>query len=105
MPALRMILVRMFPNILGGTTQNNSKNFAKYGSSFGGSRGFGGNSAVKSGFGKNQNSSKDPHAITYTKSFAVQHGETDEVSLVQLDEFGPKGAKARSNNSTSDVSL
>jgi hypothetical protein len=101
-----MILVRMFPAILGGS-QNDTKKYAKYGSSFGGSRGMGGNSAVRSGFGHGQNLNKDPHAITYTKSFAVQHGESDETSLVQLDEFGRKTAtaKPRRSNSTSDVSL
>jgi hypothetical protein len=100
-----MILVRMFPSILGGS-QTDTKNYAKYGSSFGGSRGMGGASAVRSGFGKSENLSKDPHAITYTKSFAVQHGESDETSLVRLDEFGRKAtAKPRSSNSTSEISL
>jgi hypothetical protein len=104
MPAIRMVLVRMFPKILGGT-QVDTKAYAKYGSSRGGSRGLGGNSAVRSGFGKSQHSSKDPHAITYTKSFTVQHGDSDEASLVPLDEFGPKRAKPRTINSTSEISL
>jgi hypothetical protein len=99
MPALRVILVRMFPKIMGSTRESN-QNYAKYGSH---SRGMGASGAVRSGLGKNSMPSKDPHAITYSKSFAIQHGESDETSLVQMDEFGKTG-KPRSSN-TSEVSL
>ncbi|KAF2831740.1 hypothetical protein CC86DRAFT_282469 [Ophiobolus disseminans] len=101
MPALRVILVRLFPKILGSTQGTSQPMYNKYGSR---SQGMGGASAVRSGIGKKQSSIPDPHAITYTKSFAVQHGESDETSLVHLDEFGPKTSKVRSSN-TSEVSL
>jgi hypothetical protein len=97
MPSLRVILVRMFPKILGSTKEA-THNYAKYGSR----SGMGGASAVRSGLGKS--GSKDPHTITYTKTFAVQHGDSDETSLVQMDEFGPKSTKPRSSN-VSEVSL
>jgi hypothetical protein len=102
MPSLRIILVRMFPTILGSTKQT-TQNYAKYGSRSG-IGGGGGSSAVRSGFGKNGGSSKDPHTITYTKTFAVQHGDSDETQLVQMDDFGAKSAKPRSSN-VSEVSL
>jgi hypothetical protein len=100
MPALRLIFVRMFPKILG-TTKDDTRNYAKYGSR---SHNLGGTSAVRSGLSRNQNSTTDPHTITYTKTFAVQHGDSDETSLVQMDEFGTKNSKPRSSN-TSEVSL
>jgi len=103
MPALRVILVHMFPKILGSTKGTSQPEYYnKYGSR---SQGMGGGaSAVRSGMGRKQNSSTDPHTITYTKSFAVQHGDSDETSLVQMDEFGTKTGKVRSSN-TSEVSL
>ncbi|KAL5116293.1 hypothetical protein ACEQ8H_005851 [Pleosporales sp. CAS-2024a] len=82
MPSLRVILVRIFPKILGDT-RNTGNKYARYGSR----SGLGGGSALRSGLG---GKSKDPHPITYTKSFAVRQGESDETSLVQMDEFGPK---------------
>jgi hypothetical protein len=100
MPSLRVIFVRMFPKILG-TTKDNTRQYGKYGSH---SHNLGGTSAVRSGLGRNLNPSADPHTITYTKTFAVQHGESDETSLVQMDEFEPKTPKSRSSN-TSIVSL
>jgi hypothetical protein len=100
MPSLRVIFVRMFPKILG-TTKDNTKNYENYGSR---SHTLGGTSAIRSGLNKNQGSSTDPHTIVYTKTFAVQHGDSDETSLVQMDEFGPKSSKPRSSN-TSEVSL
>jgi hypothetical protein len=99
MPSLRVILVRSFPRIMGSTKDNTQPQYAKYGSR---SQGMGGGSMVRSGGGK-QNSNTDPHTIIYTKSFAVQHGDNDETSLMQMDDFG-KTPKVRSSN-PSEVSL
>ncbi|KAH7084076.1 hypothetical protein FB567DRAFT_472398, partial [Paraphoma chrysanthemicola] len=81
LPALRVILVRIFPKILGSTRGTSA--YPKYGR---GSQGIGGSAgAIKSGSSRKQNgSTNDPHAITYTKTFAVQHSESDEQSLVPL---------------------
>jgi hypothetical protein len=100
MPSIRVIFVRMFPKILG-TTKENTREYGKYGSR---SYNLGGTSAVRSGLGKNPTVTTDPHAITYTKTFEVQHGDSDETSLVQMNEFETKSSKARSVN-TSIVSL
>ena len=94
MPSLRVILVRMFPKVLG-TTKGASQ--GHYGSR---SRELEGASVVS---GKKQNSHPDPHTITYTKSFAVQHGESDETSLVQLADFGAKPSRGGSDGS--EISL
>jgi hypothetical protein len=100
MPSLRVIFVRMFPKILG-TTKDNTREYGKYGSR---SHNLGGTSAVRSGLGRSANTDTDPHAITYTKTFEVQHGDNDETSLVQMDELRPKTSKGRSST-TSTLSL
>ena len=65
----------------------------------------GGAGAVRSGLGrKKKGSTNDPHAITYTKTFAVQHSESDETSLVPMYDIGERATKVRSSN-TSEVSL
>ncbi|KAH8732661.1 hypothetical protein GQ44DRAFT_639142 [Phaeosphaeriaceae sp. PMI808] len=107
LPAVRVILVHMFPSILGSTRGTTQPNYADYGNR---SQGMGaGASAIRNGLSrkqsKKQNSSTaEPHSITYTKTFAVQHGENDETSLVQMDDFSGKASKAHSSN-TSIVSL
>ena len=93
------MLVRTFPKLLGSTKEA-TNNYLKYGSR---SNGVGGASAVRSGLGKGQNA-KDPHTITYTKTFAVQHGDSDEASLVHMDELGSRGGKPKSSN-VSEISL
>jgi hypothetical protein len=101
MPSLRVILVRMFPKVLGTSKGASESQYGKYGSQ---SRGLGGASVVKSGAGKKQNGHPDPHTITYTKSFAVQHGDSDETSLVQMADFGVKPSRGGSDT-RSEVSL
>ena len=100
LPTLRVILVRMFPSILGSTRGTTQTNYAKYGSR---SQGMGAGASVLRS--RKQNSSTgDANTITYTKTFAVQHGDNDETSLVHLDDFSGKTPKVRSSN-TSIVSL
>lgn len=94
-----MILVRMFPRMLGSTKE--ATPYGKYASR---SHGLGGGSAVRSGLGKGQSSSKDPHTITYTKTYTVQHADSDEASLVHMDQLGHKPGRSRSSN-RSEVSF
>ena len=102
MPALRVILVRCFPKVFG-TTKGTSQPYHAYGSRSQGMKR--GGSALGSGMGRSANTSgRDPHTITYTKTFEVQHTDNDETSLVQMDEFGPKKPKVQSS-STSISSL
>lgn len=99
LPSLRVIFVRVFPNIFGTTQNTNQNQYAKYGSN---GQGLGG-SAMKSG---RHGSSKNPSAlntITYTKSFTIQRGDSDETSLVHLDEFGHGHKKSKVQSSTSSI--
>jgi hypothetical protein len=94
MPSLRIIYGRLFPKIFG-TTKDRTLEYAKYKSS---------TSGVKGGLASNQDSSWHPDSIIYTKTFAVEHGDNDETSLVKMAELTPKSLQARSSN-TSDISL
>lgn len=98
MPAMRVILVRLFPKVLG-TTTNNASYHAKYGNRS--------QDLVKSGFsgriGKSKNGTGNASVINYTKTFEVQHGDNDEEVLVQMNDLGTKG-KVTSNHS-SEISL
>lgn len=101
LPAIRVILVRMFPTILGSSRNTSNHAYANYGS-----HGItGGGSALRSVNRNKSQTTNDSNTITYTKTFAVQSAENDETSLVQLDDFGGKtSTKVRSSN-TSVVSL
>ncbi|CAN9310169.1 unnamed protein product [Alternaria alternata] len=105
LPALRVILVHLFPKVLG-TTKATDRPYYAYGSQSHGMRK--GGSAPASGPGRSavSNGGRDPNAITYTKTFEIRHADSDEQSLVQmeLDQFGPKKQKNPSS-STSISSL
>ncbi|KAF3001846.1 hypothetical protein E8E13_004281 [Curvularia kusanoi] len=96
LPTIRVMLVRFFPSIMGTTKASSQAYNSKYG--YGnGSRGFGNTAGSRIG-------GKGINEITYTKTFEVQHGETDEVELMQVDDFGKTSSKIKSS-STSVVSL
>ncbi|KAF2847667.1 hypothetical protein T440DRAFT_190984 [Plenodomus tracheiphilus IPT5] len=107
LPALRVILVKLFPTLMG-TTEQPSQPYYAYGSHTGG-RSHGASkrhSGMVPGLGKSsQASSQPPHTITYTQTFEVQHTENDETSLVQMDVFSNKKAKQNASSSTSVSSL
>jgi hypothetical protein len=101
LPSLRVILVRLFPKVLG-TTKGASQPYYAYGSQ---SRGMKkGGSALVSGPGKSAVSTggRDPNSITYTKTFEVRHADSDEQSLVQMemDQFAPRKPKNQSSNTS-----
>lgn len=103
LPSLRVILVRSFPRVFG-TTRGTSEAYQGYGSRSQGIRNK--SSTMASGIKKSlQTSSKDPNSITYTKTFEVQHGESDETSLVHMNELGPHKPKNHGSSSTSISSL
>jgi hypothetical protein len=95
MPAIKKIFGRMFPKTLG-TTYDDTRNFANCSSNGRGSRGMGSNRAIKSGLGENM------HAIMYRQSFAVLHGESDETTLVELDEIKQKKTNSRVDSTRAD---
>ncbi|KAF2464991.1 uncharacterized protein BDR25DRAFT_91906 [Lindgomyces ingoldianus] len=90
MPAIRVILVRLFPKALGSTRNATNQYYAKYGSH---------SRAV----GHGTSTASQPGVITYTKTFEVQHGDHDETRLVQMDDLSPTPKEPRSNSS--EVSL
>lgn len=100
LPTIRVILVRFFPSIMG-TTKNSSQAYhSKYG--YGnGSRGMGNTGGSRLG---RMSGKGGVNEITYTKTFEVQHTDSDEVELMQVDEFGKKSSNIKSS-STSVVSL
>ncbi|RMZ66941.1 cfem domain-containing [Pyrenophora seminiperda CCB06] len=103
LPALRVILVRMFPKMMG-TTKATDKAYYAYGSQ---SRGLKkGESALGSASVPGTAISTDPNSITYTKTFEVRRTDSDEHELVQMEmnEFGSKKANPQSS-STSISSL
>ncbi|KAF2277449.1 uncharacterized protein EI97DRAFT_449566 [Westerdykella ornata] len=107
MPAIRAILVRLFPKVLGNTHKSSNQYLSKYGSgnALGNSKG-GGLSQGGGGVGA------DRSIITYTKTFEVQRhqskdgdNDNDEVGLVLMDDLGTrKEGQVKSGNS-SEVSV
>jgi hypothetical protein len=124
MPAIRVVLVRFFPRVFGSTQAASDQHYAKYGSrnpnpsKYGlGSKGGGG--AKESNVGSQIGTGNNLGDITYTKTFEVESRErgrqsrdvrgmkwrdTDEVALVEMDDFSGKEVKVKSGNS-SQVSL
>lgn len=96
MPSLRLLLVRLFPKVLG-TTQ---KYYAKYSNSGNKSandrepRGFGTTStsrAEQEGF----RGQLELNQISYQKTYAVDYGDTDDVELVSgASEMDIRSAKS-----------
>lgn len=61
---------------------------------------------MASSLGKSLHSNgKDPHTISYTKTFDVQHADNDETLLVHMDDFAVRKHKGQGSSSTSVVSL
>lgn len=103
LPALRVILVKLFPTLMG-TTKQPSQPYYAYGSQTDG-RSYGASKRRSGMMGKSSQASSQPqHSITYTKTFEVQHTDNDETSLVQMDEFCKKG-RPTTSGSTSVSSL
>ncbi|KAL5379990.1 hypothetical protein DPSP01_008028 [Paraphaeosphaeria sporulosa] len=101
MPALRLILVRIFPRALGSTQYASNQYYAKYGTNRSGAFKSGHNASVgRSQMGHDDAfASKNANAITYTTTFEVRHGD-DEEQLVPMDDLSAKGHKVRSSGSS-----
>jgi hypothetical protein len=99
MPALRVLLVRLFPRFLG-TSTNNSYH-AKYGNNKSQDLG---KSGISSRLGKsNKQGTGNASVINYTTTFEIHHGDNDEQELVQMNDLGTK-PKIMSRSS-SEISL
>jgi hypothetical protein len=101
LPALRVILVHLFPKILG-TTKATKRPYYAHGSQSHAMKK--GGSALASGPGRSavSHGTRDPNAITYTKTFEIRHADSDEQSLVQMemDQFGPQKPKNTSSSTS-----
>ena len=93
MPSLRVLLVRLFPKVLGSTQHATDKYYAHN------VRGQG--VAIASADPSNEPSTTGQHnknGIMYSQSYSVQHGsgwESDETSLVQLSNLDAAHSKSR----------
>jgi len=79
----------MFPAILGSKSEASPSKY-KYGTD-------GDASAGRSVLGRTsrKGSGNEPFEITYSKEFTVQHGESDEMALVQVKKFGAQAPRVR----------
>ncbi|KAL1794978.1 hypothetical protein ACET3X_006794 [Alternaria dauci] len=104
LPALRVILVHLFPKILGTTKATPDRPYYAYGSQSHGMRR--GGSAPASGPGRSvvSNGGQDLNTITYTKTFEIRHADNDEQALVEMemDQFGLK--KPENPSSSTSIS-
>lgn len=94
MPSMRVLLVRLFPNVLGNTNHSTNKYYVSNS-----------NSRMGAGPNKSLNSSQPGESgIKFTKSYAVQYGkqwEDDETSLVPMGALA--SAKSDSKTSVTEV--
>ena len=85
MPSLRVLLVRLFPKVLGSTQQPSDKYYANNRS-----RGAVVASANRSNESSIPGGQPNKNGIIYSQSYSVQHGsgwESDETSLVQMGDL------------------
>lgn len=103
MPALRLIIVRIFPRALDTSQYNTSnKYYAKYGTGQSIALKSGNQvtaSGTRSGGRDEAFSGKNANTITFTKTFEVRHGD-DEEQLVQMDDLSLKGQRRKSTASS-----
>lgn len=95
MPSLRLVLVRMFPRILGSSAKSA---YAGGGMNMSGSRGLGGRG--RGGGGKGGS-----NGIMLSRSFTVEYDRRyhDESRLVKMNELDVESAKGKSNESFLDI--
>ncbi len=102
LPALRVILVRLCPKVFATTRGTSQPNYGT------GTRRMGykleESASSPSAAGKSGSKlGRDANTIVYTKTFEVQNAETDETSLVRMEEF-ESARKAKLQSSSTSVS-
>ncbi|PSN67023.1 hypothetical protein BS50DRAFT_621135 [Corynespora cassiicola Philippines] len=101
MPALRVMLVRLLPGIMGSTRNASAVYYAKYGSNS--RRGMPGqeNTNPNASRGEGRAERRGAKTITYTRTVEI-HSATDphhdETALVQMDELTKNGSKATTHD-------
>jgi hypothetical protein len=106
LPTLRVILVRLFPSILGTTRATDRAAYYANGNASYGMKKEDVILASKGGKSFGSKKGANPDAITYTTTYEVRHTESDEQSLVgvEMGRFGQhKHASQSSNTSISSV--
>ncbi|KAK6841037.1 hypothetical protein PG987_001897 [Apiospora arundinis] len=86
MPSIRLLLVRLFPKVLGGSTNGKSQYYASSAAN---------NRTNPKSRTKNatQSQSRGDGGIIYSQSYTVEYQkDNDEASLVRMDDLSPKGA-------------
>jgi hypothetical protein len=105
MPAIRVILVRLFPKVMGNTTKSNTNQYslkcATAGQYAGGSK-----------MGGSRTQAADQSFITYTKTFDVQTEDRerrtrgdDEIGLVIVEDDNTREERKTISGSSSQVSV
>lgn len=99
MPSLRLLLVKLFPKVIGGSTnarsqynmsgadpnRNNTRNGTK---------------------NSNLSQSRDGGGILFSKSYAVEfQNDHDEASLVRMEDLGSKGVVSATTSRLSNGSF
>lgn len=105
LPTLRVILVRLFPKVLGTTkATDRAAYYASGNQSYGMKKD---DVALGSKAGKSLGSKKGQNvdAITYTTTYEVRHTDSDELSLVgaEMGRFGQQKPTQSSSTSISSV--
>lgn len=100
LPSLRLILVRMFPKVFGTTQNSNQNQYFKYGSNI---HGLGGSAIMKNSRLRKSKHGSTQNTFTYTKSLTIQRCDSDETSLVQLDEFEHRHNKSKIQSGTLSI--
>jgi hypothetical protein len=98
MPSLRVLLVRLFPKLLG-TTQRSNGYYVNNSHSH-----IGGNISVNRP-GKSMNSSlpDESDGITYSQTYIVQWGDREEGKSVQMSDLDPEAMKSSSRVSENEL--
>lgn len=99
MPSLRLLLVKLFPKVLGGSTNARSQYHM---SGADPSR----NNAKSGTKNSNLSQSRDGGGILYSKSYTVEYQKDhDEASLVRMEELAPKGVVSATSSRLSNGSF
>ncbi|KAK8093579.1 hypothetical protein PG997_000264 [Apiospora hydei] len=97
MPSLRLLLVRLFPKVLGGSTDARSQYHMS---------GADPNRNNTRAGTKNSNQSQRDGGILYSKSYTVEYQKDhDEASLVRMDDLGAKGVVSTTSSRLSNGSF
>lgn len=100
MPSLRVLLVRLFPKLLGTSQHSDNRYYVNQSHTH-----RGGNISVNRP-GKSVNSSQHDGsgvAINYSQTYTVQWGEHDETKLIQMGDLNAGAMKSSTRVSENEV--